>query len=210
MASVLLQEGTASLWTDSGVPWLHSGEDAALLLAEKWIICVPAFPEDFFLLWSCPSPWAWLQSGDVCAWKSWIALLTKFSLQKWLLSLFPLCSSSSRHPTALPFASCVDLQVLFSSSKRNKTAWFLRCMPLDAMQFLFLFPSVIRPRSLFLVGRALHPPCWYKRAPTLMQLFVCTCAPAAKPQTQRSNRIFHRHKLCWQRMLSQISPPAHC
>lgn len=50
MASVLLQEGTASLWTDSGVPWLHSGEDAALLLAEKWIICVPAFPEDFFLL----------------------------------------------------------------------------------------------------------------------------------------------------------------
>lgn len=35
-----------------------------------------------------------------------VCCLTKFSFKKWLLSLFPLCSSSAKHWTGLPFAIC--------------------------------------------------------------------------------------------------------
>lgn len=101
--------------------------------------------------------------------KPGVCFLAKFSHKKSLLSLFPLCSASLEHQTGLPFTSCVDLQVLFSSFERSKTAWFLWCKPLEERPFLF--PAMLCLRNLLLAGAlcapalpphhtALHPHPW--------------------------------------------------
>lgn len=168
---------------------VHSGEAAALPVPKKWVIGVPAFLENVHLLGSVSSSGVGRESGDVL--ENPVCSFTKFSLTGWFLSLFPFGSSSvPPHQTGLPFASCADLQVLLSSAKRNKTAWFLQRSVLEATQFLF--PGTICPRRFLVVpGALILLPGPSMHLPSCSSSSTHTAHRGA--MKQRSKKIFHRH-----------------